>query len=389
MYTKRHFFTSESVSDGHPDKICDQVSDAVLDLLLKADPSARAGIECLCAKNFMVIAGETRGPEAIGSTEIEAVARNTIRSIGYDLNGFSWDTVNIDVRVQSQSPDIAQGVDAGARASEGAGDQGMMFGFACDETETLMPAAIDYANRIIREIATRRRNGELPGLLPDAKAQVTIEYDQYGPVRIDTILVSSHHQEQLTIQDVKALVHPAIIAALPENMLDERTRYLLNPTGRFVIGGPESDTGLTGRKIIVDTYGGAGLHGGGAFSGKDPTKVDRSAAYMGRYLAKNVVAAGLAKVCQIQFAYAIGIPEPVSVTVDTRGTAIIDEELIAHALLANVNLRPRGLIKHLGLDRPIYLRTAAFGHFGRQPDSDGGFSWEKTDLAERLKTDLL
>lgn len=388
MSTSIRFFTSESVSDGHPDKVCDQVSDALLDSLLTADPEARAGLECLCAKDFIVLAGEARSRAPIDMDAFAEIARRTVREIGYDFGGFNADTLAIDTRVQPQSADIAMGVDAGARESEGAGDQGMMFGFACNETDSLMPAAIDIAHRIVRHISTRRRAGHLPGLRPDAKAQVTLAYEGNRPVRCDTILVSSHHEENLNLDDVSGMLLPEIRAAVGEGLIDEKTRFMVNPTGRFVIGGPESDTGLTGRKIIVDTYGGAALHGGGAFSGKDPTKVDRSAAYAGRYLAKNVVAAGLADRCQIQVAYAIGVAEPVSVLVDTQGTGKAEEAAIADALTKLMDLRPRGLIRHLGLDRPIYRQTAAFGHFGREPGEDGSFSWERTDLAEQLQDEL-
>ena len=382
-------FTSESVSDGHPDKICDQVSDALLDRLLAIDPSARAGIECLCTKGILVIAGETRSNAVFEKEAIIKAARDTIRHIGYNFGGFNADTLTIETHIQPQSADIALGVDAGGRESEGAGDQGMMFGFACNETDTLMPAAIEFSHRIVRHISKRRRAGRLPGLRPDAKSQVTLVYEGNRPVRCDTILVSSHHEEKLSVGDVTDMLLPEIRAAIPDKFIDNNTRILINPTGRFVIGGPESDAGLTGRKIIVDTYGGAAMHGGGAFSGKDPTKVGRSAAYAGRYLAKNVVAAGLADRCQIQVAYAIGVPEPVSVLVDTQGTTKVDEEAIASALTRLMDLRPRGIIRHLELDRPIYQKTATFGHFGRQPDEDGAFSWERTDLVEALRNEIL
>ncbi|WOI13480.1 methionine adenosyltransferase (plasmid) [Sulfitobacter sp. LC.270.F.C4] len=386
--TASRLFTSESVSDGHPDKICDQVSDALLDNLLQRDPDARAGLECLCAKDFMIIAGEMRSREEMDADTIATIARDTIREIGYVFDGFNADTLTIDTRVQPQSLDIALGVDAGSRESEGAGDQGMMFGFACNETNSFMPAAIDISHRIVRRLSERRRAGQLLGLLPDAKSQVTLLYDENGPVRCDTVLVSCHHEERLSTADVTDMLLPEIRAAVPEALLDEDTRFLINPTGRFVIGGPESDTGLTGRKIVVDTYGGSALHGGGAFSGKDPTKVDRSAAYAARYLAKNVVAAGLAARCQIQIAYAIGVPEPVSVSVETQGTAQVDEREIAAALLRLVDLRPRGIIQHLNLARPIYRPTATFGHFGRDPGKGGTFTWEKTDLVDTLRSEL-
>ena len=386
--TASRLFTSESVSDGHPDKICDQVSDALLDNLLQRDPDARAGLECLCAKDFMIIAGEMRSREEMDADTIATIARDTIREIGYVFDGFNADTLTIDTRVQPQSLDIALGVDAGSRESEGAGDQGMMFGFACNETDSFMPAAIDISHHIVRRLSERRRAGQLLGLLPDAKSQVTLLYDENGPVRCDTVLVSCHHEERLSTADVTDMLLPEIRAAVPEALLDEDTRFLINPTGRFVIGGPESDTGLTGRKIVVDTYGGSALHGGGAFSGKDPTKVDRSAAYAARYLAKNVVAAGLAARCQIQIAYAIGVPEPVSVSVETQGTAQVDEREIAAALLRLVDLRPRGIIQHLNLARPIYRPTATFGHFGRDPGKGGTFTWEKTDLVDTLRSEL-
>lgn len=386
--TASRLFTSESVSDGHPDKICDQVSDALLDHLLQRDPNARAGLECLCAKDFMIIAGEMRSREEMDADTIATIARDTIREIGYVFDGFNADTLTIDSRVQPQSLDIALGVDAGSRESEGAGDQGMMFGFACNETDSFMPAAIDISHRIVRRLSERRRAGQLLGLLPDAKSQVTLLYDENGPVRCDTVLVSCHHEERLSTADVIDMLLPEIRAAVPEALLDEDTRFLINPTGRFVIGGPESDTGLTGRKIVVDTYGGSALHGGGAFSGKDPTKVDRSAAYAARYLAKNVVASGLAARCQIQIAYAIGVPEPVSVSVETQGTAQVDEREIAAALLRLVDLRPRGIIQHLNLARPIYRPTATFGHFGRDPGKGGTFTWEKTDLVDTLRSEL-
>lgn len=388
MKKQRRLFTSESVSDGHPDKICDQVSDALLDRLLSQDSNARAGLECLCAKDFIVIAGETRSHVQMDNDEISGIARRTIADIGYDFEGFDAEKLTTEVRVQPQSADIALGVDAGIRDSEGAGDQGMMFGFACKESETLMPAAIDLSHGILKRIHERRRAGNLPGLRPDAKAQVSLLYEGHCPVRCDTVLVSSHHEERLSSDDVTELLLPEIRAVVPEHLIDDETRILINPTGRFVIGGPESDTGLTGRKIVVDTYGGAAPHGGGAFSGKDPTKVDRSAAYAARYLAKNVVAAGLAERCLIQIAYVIGVPEPVSVTVETQGTAAVDEARIAEVLTQAMDLRPRGIIRHLGLDRPIYRPSAAFGHFGREPGADGTFSWERTDLEEVLRTEF-
>lgn len=385
MSNSSTLFTSESVSEGHPDKICDQISDALLDHVLSSDPDARAGFECFCTKDFIAIAGEARSLSGLSSAMIAQIVRQTIREIGCTSPGFDADTVDIVDKVQPQSADIALGVDAGSRESEGAGDQGMMFGFACRETESLMPAAIDLSHRIMRRVSESRRLGKLPGLLPDAKAQVTLQYEGRRPVRCDTILVSSHHEQGMATAEVRDMLIPEIRSVLPEAMIDEKTRFLINPTGRFVIGGPVSDTGLTGRKIIVDTYGGAALHGGGAFSGKDPTKVDRSAAYAARYLAKNVVAAGLAERCQIQLAYAIGIPEPVSLLVDTQGTAQVDEARISENLMELVDLRPRGIIRHLELDRPIYRATSTFGHFGRAPTAAGAFSWERLDLVPDLE----
>lgn len=378
-------FTSESVSDGHPDKVCDQISDALLDLHIDSDAEARAGIECLCAKNFLVIAGEVRSHVSHEREKIEETARKVISEIGYDFDGFNSSDIEIDVRIQPQSSDIAAGVDRRSRRSEGAGDQGMMFGYACDETKALMPAPIEYSNKILRRMKQRRLEGVLPGLKPDSKAQVTMEYGDNESIRCATVLVSSHHDPDLSVEDVRSIIEPEIRAALGEGLIDDRTQILVNPTGRFVVGGPESDTGLTGRKIIVDTYGGAALHGGGAFSGKDPTKVDRSGAYVARYLAKNVVAAGLAKRCEIQIAYAIGVPEPVSVLVNTHGTSQVPESDISQTLIKLVDLTPRGIIERLVLDRPIYRRTSVFGHFGRHPEEDGGFSWEHTDLASDLK----
>ena len=386
MKMRSRLFTSESVSEGHPDKICDQVSDAVLDGMLALDAAARGGIETLCTKDYLLVAGEARAPSQFDAPAIEEIARGVVRQLGYDIAGFNWSSLKIDVRVHTQSPDIARGVDAGNRDSEGAGDQGMMFGYACDETPELMPAAIHYSHEILRNLARVRKSAAVPLLLPDSKSQITVLYENDIPKRIETIVVSSHHRESIGSDEVRAIVEPVVRETIPAGWIDDQTRLLVNPTGRFVVGGPESDTGLTGRKIIVDTYGGAAPHGGGAFSGKDPTKVDRSAAYAARYLAKNVVAAGLAKRCQIQLAYAIGVPEPVSVMLDTGGTATVDEGRIAAVLTELVDLRPRGIIRHLGLDRPIYFKTAAYGHFGRSPEADGAFSWERTDLVPDLRS---
>lgn len=383
-----YIFTSESVSEGHPDKVCDQISDAILDLYLAADPQARVACETLVTKDSVVIAGEVRGPESITHKDIEQVVRNTIKEIGYDQEGFHWKTVDIDIKLHQQSVDIAQGVDSDEASDkdEGAGDQGIMFGYACDETEELMPAAIFYSHAILKELARARKTGELPQLGPDAKSQVTLEYVNDKPVRARSIVVSTQHAEGLTQKDVKELVRPYVEKILPAGWMPEDDEFYVNPTGRFVIGGPVSDAGLTGRKIIVDTYGGAAPHGGGAFSGKDPTKVDRSAAYAARYLAKNVVAAGLASACTIQLSYAIGVSKPISVYLNTHQTGRVRESKIVEKLTQLVNLSPRGIREHLEMNKPIYKRSAAYGHFGRKPDADGGFSWEKTDLVDELKT---
>jgi S-adenosylmethionine synthetase len=357
----------------------------VLDTLLANDPASRAGVETTCTTDYVLVCGETRSEHQLEQSDIETIARQCVRDIGYDFEGFNWNSLQVDVRVHTQSPDIARGVDAGNRDSEGAGDQGIMFGFACDETADLMPAPIHYSHRILEAMAKARKSGDITGLKPDSKSQVTMSYENGVPVKVDTVLVSSHHDEALSTANVRDLIVPIIKDTLPDDLLDDDTTYLINPTGRFVVGGPVSDTGLTGRKIIVDTYGGAALHGGGAFSGKDPTKVDRSAAYAVRYLAKNVVAAGLAKRCTIQIAYAIGVPDPVSLYLDTDGTAEVDEHKISDALRELVDLRPRGIIRHLSLDKPIYKSTAAYGHYGRTPTDDGAFSWERLDLVDELK----
>lgn len=385
---KDYFFTSESVSEGHPDKICDRISDAVLDLYMKADPQARVACETLVTTDTVVLAGEVRGPESITKDDIEAVARNAIKEIGYEQDGFHWDTANVQVLLHKQSADIAQGVDAGTGldTEEGAGDQGIMFGYATRETDALMPAAIHYSHEILRGLAEARHNGDLKGKIePDSKSQLTLEYKNDIPVRAKSVVVSTQHAENLTHDEVRSLVIPYIEKTLPEGWMPSEEEIYINPTGRFVIGGPVGDAGLTGRKIIVDTYGGAAPHGGGAFSGKDPTKVDRSAAYAARYLAKNVVAAGYAEGCTIQLAYAIGVSKPLGVYLNTHGTGNIDEAVIIAALQKLVDLSPRGIREHLNLHRPIYERTAAYGHFGRNPDADGGFSWEKTDLVDDLQ----
>ena len=380
-----YLFTSESVSEGHPDKVCDRISDAVVDAYLDADSLSRVAVETLTTTNRIVIAGEVRGPEEIGSDTIEKVARGAVKSIGYEQDGFHWEKAHVSVYVHKQSVDIAQGVDAGASKDEGAGDQGIMFGYACKETDSLMPAPIFYSHRILEELAKARHSGDVKGLGPDSKSQVTLEYEDGEPVRAKSIVVSTQHSEELSQEDVKDIVRPFVTSSLPQGWMCEDSEFYVNPTGRFVIGGPDGDAGLTGRKIIVDTYGGAAPHGGGAFSGKDPSKVDRSAAYAARYLAKNVVGAGLASKCTIQLAYAIGVSKPLSVYVDLHGTGLEHESKISEGLQKCMDLSPRGIREHLGLSKPIYERTAAYGHFGREPSSDGGFSWEQLDLVEPLK----
>jgi S-adenosylmethionine synthetase len=378
-------FTSESVSEGHPDKICDRISDAIVDTFLAAEPQSRCGVETLVTTNRVVLAGEVRGPASITSDRLIEVAREAIRDIGYEQENFHWERAAIKCHIHGQSSDIAQGVDAAGNKDEGAGDQGMMFGFACTETPALMPAPIYYAHAILRALSEARHSGATPGLGPDSKSQVTLLYADGKPVRATTVVVSTQHAEELDQEAVREIVRPYVVATLPEGWMCDEANFHVNPTGRFVIGGPHGDAGVTGRKIIVDTYGGAAPHGGGAFSGKDPTKVDRSAAYAARYLAKNVVAAGLAERCTIQLAYAIGIAKPLSVYVDTGGSSEVDETRLGEVLQEVLDLSPRGIRTHLGLNRPIYARTAAYGHFGRAPEADGGFSWERTDLVEELR----
>jgi len=383
MTDKTWLFTSESVSEGHPDKVCDRISDAVLDAYLTADPMSRVACETLATTDRVVIAGEVRGPAEVRQ-HVEELAREAIRDIGYEQKGFSWKTCAVENLLHEQSADIAMGVDEGDKGEEGAGDQGIMFGYACNETDELMPAPIQFSHRILRHMAEDRKSGAQPAFGPDAKSQVTLKYQGGVPVGVDTVVVSTQHTENVTQDEIRELVKPYIKRAFPNDWTLPDDRLIVNPTGQFIIGGPDGDAGLTGRKIIVDTYGGAAPHGGGAFSGKDPTKVDRSAAYAARYLAKNVVAAGLATKCQIQLAYAIGVPEPVAVYVDTLGTGRVDEDKLATTLREMVRLTPRGIREHLDLLRPIYARTAAYGHFGRAPTDDGAFSWEKTDLAQEL-----
>ncbi len=386
MRKGKYLFTSESVSEGHPDKICDRISDAVVDKFLGADPHSRVAVETLCTTNQIVLAGEVRGPKSITHDVIEEVARACVREIGYEQDGFHWRKAKVDIFVHQQSPDIAKGVDASGNKDEGAGDQGLMFGYACRETAALMPAPIHFSHAILKSLAEARHSGAEPGLGPDAKSQVTLEYADSRPVRAASVVVSTQHGENLSQDEVREIVRPHVMGVLPDGWMCPEDDFYVNPTGRFVIGGPDGDTGLTGRKIIVDTYGGAAPHGGGAFSGKDPTKVDRSAAYAARYLAKNVVAAGLADRCTIQVAYAIGVAKPLSVYIDTHQSGNVDEEKLSKVLQELVNLSPRGIREHLGLSRPIYARTAAYGHFGRAPEADGGFSWERTDLVDDLKS---
>ncbi len=385
MAKLNYLFTSESVSEGHPDKVCDRISDAVVDLFLGADPYARVAVETLCTTNLIVLAGEVRGPASITHELMEAAARRAVRDIGYEQDGFHWKNAEVIVRVHSQSADIAVGVDAAGNKDEGAGDQGIMFGYACNETSALMPAPIFYAHNILHSLAEARHSGATPLLGPDAKSQVTLQYENGKPVRATSVVVSTQHHESISSDEVREIVRPHVVNVLPGGWMCPEENFYVNPTGRFVIGGPDGDSGLTGRKIIVDTYGGAAPHGGGAFSGKDPTKVDRSAAYAARYLAKNVVAAHLADRCTIQLAYAIGVARPLSVYIDTHGTGRVDEDLLSVELQRLVDLSPRGIRTHLGLNKPIYARTAAYGHFGREPEVDGGFSWEKTGLVDVLK----
>ncbi|MCH7832464.1 MAG: methionine adenosyltransferase [Proteobacteria bacterium] len=384
---KRNFlFTSESVSEGHPDKICDRISDAVVDKYLGADPLSRVAVETLCTTNQIILAGEVRGPDQITHDVLKEVARACVKDIGYEQDGFHWKNVNVEIHIHNQSPDIAQGVDATGNKDEGAGDQGLMFGYACTETDVLMPAPIHYSHAILRSLAEARHSGAEPGLGPDSKSQVTLEYVAGKPVRATSVVVSTQHSEDLDQDQVREIVRPHVLSVLPEGWMCEEDEFYVNPTGRFVLGGPDGDAGLTGRKIIVDTYGGAAPHGGGAFSGKDPTKVDRSAAYAARYVAKNVVAAGLADKCTLQVAYAIGVSKPLSVFINTNGTGRVDDEKLSVVIQDMVDLSPRGIREHLELSRPIYARTAAYGHFGRAPDADGGFSWERTDLVDDLKS---
>jgi len=387
--TGEFLFTSESVSEGHPDKVADRISDTVLDAYLAADPYARVACETLVTTNRVIIAGEVRGPATVTPDYLIHLARLAIHDIGYEQEGFHWQKACIECHLHAQSPHIAQGVDAYGNKDEGAGDQGIMFGYACTETPALMPAPIYYAHLILRRISEMRRSGDVAvkGLLPDAKSQVTLRYVDGKPVGATSIVVSTQHEEGLEQAEIKRMLRPIVESTLPPGWMCPDSEFYVNPTGKFVIGGPDGDCGLTGRKIIVDTYGGAAPHGGGAFSGKDPTKVDRSAAYMARYIAKNVVAAGLAERCTMQLSYAIGVSKPLSVYFDLHGTGKdVDEVKLAKVVGELVDLSPRGIREHLQLNRPIYVPTSAYGHFGRTPDPERGtFTWERTDLVEELK----
>ncbi len=385
MARQSYIFTSESVSEGHPDKVCDRISDAVLDAFLAEDPHARVACETFATTDRVVIGGEVRGPASV-IRRVEEIARACVKDIGYEQEGFHWANMKVDSYLHAQSADIARGVDADGNKDEGAGDQGIMFGYAVRETPELMPAPIQYAHAILRRLSEVRKSGAEPKLGPDAKSQLSVRYEDGKPVEVTSIVLSTQHlDESMTSDDVRAVVEPYIREVLPEGWITGATEWHVNPTGKFVIGGPDGDAGLTGRKIIVDTYGGAAPHGGGAFSGKDPTKVDRSAAYAARYLAKNVVAAGMAERCLIQLSYAIGVARPLSIYVDTYGTGQVDAAEIERAIRQVMDLTPRGIREHLRLNQPIYQRTAAYGHFGRQPDDEGGFSWERTDLTDALK----
>ncbi|MGA0599695.1 methionine adenosyltransferase [Caulobacter sp. KR2-114] len=385
MSRTSYIFTSESVSEGHPDKVADRISDTVVDAFLAADPYARVACETLVTTNRIILAGEVRGPEGVIDS-LEDKVRAAVKDIGYEQEGFHWANASYDCYLHAQSADIAMGVDAAGNKDEGAGDQGIMFGYATNETPELMPATLQYSHNILKVLADARHSGAAPELEPDAKSQVTLVYENGKPVRAASIVLSTQHRDGLTPADIAKIVKPYILQVLPESFVTAETEWHINPTGNFVIGGPDGDTGLTGRKIIVDTYGGAAPHGGGAFSGKDPTKVDRSAAYACRYLAKNVVAAGLADSCVIQIGYAIGVAKPLSFYVNLGANAQVDPEKL-EALLPELvgGCTPRAIREHLGLNRPIYARTAAYGHFGRTAEADGGFSWEKTDLVEALK----
>lgn len=385
FYEKREFiFTSESVSEGHPDKVSDQISDAILDAYLKEEPYSRVAVETLVTTNRVIVAGEVRGSDKV-TKNVDKIIRDVVKYIGYEQEGFNWKNLEVTNLIHGQSPDIAMGVDAADKKNEGAGDQGIMFGYACSETDALMPAPIYYSHKILKNIFDDIHAGKLKNLGPDAKSQVSLVYKGNTPVKAYSIVLSIQHKDGMTQKEVRELVRPYVEKTLPKGWMCDEKEFYVNPTGKFVIGGPDGDTGLTGRKIIVDTYGGSAPHGGGAFSGKDPTKVDRSAAYVARYLAKNVVGAKLANACTIQIAYAIGVAKPLALYVNTHGTGKVNEYELADRIMQVMDLSPWGIRDHLKLHRPIYARTAAYGHFGREPEPDGGFSWERLDLVDKLK----
>jgi len=381
----KYIFTSESVSEGHPDKICDLISDNIVDVFLENDKESKIAAETMVTTNKVIISGEVSGSDIFRKISLDELVRKTIKKIGYEQEGFHWDTVKIQNNLHQQSKDIAMGVDKKDKKMQGAGDQGIMFGYACKETSDLMPAPIYYSHLILKAISEARHKGQLKLLEPDAKSQVSLEYKDGKPIKAKTIVISTQHHPDLKQEKIKEIIRPFVVNSLPEGWMCDEENFYVNPTGRFVIGGPVGDAGLTGRKIIVDTYGGAAPHGGGAFSGKDPSKVDRSGAYVARYLAKNIVAADLADKCTIQISYAIGIAKPVSIYVNTYGTGKIEELEISEKISQIIDLSPFGIIEKLSLKKPIYARTATYGHFGRKPDKDGGFSWEKIDLIEQLK----
>ncbi len=384
-----YLFTSESVSEGHPDKVCDQISDSILDLYLSKDPVARVAVETLVTTDLVVVSGEVRSISEVSEELIEKTIRSTVREIGYEQDGFHWETMEVRILLHEQSSDIALGVDSdGNLKDEGAGDQGIMFGYACNETSELMPAPIFYSHKILKLLSEKRHAGLIDGILPDSKSQVTMIYENNKPIKADSIVVSTQHTENCSQDEISQIVRKVINESLPSDLLSDKTSYIINPTGNFVIGGPVGDTGLTGRKIIVDTYGGSAPHGGGAFSGKDPTKVDRSAAYISRYLAKNVVAAGISDKCTIQLSYAIGLSKPLSIYADLGDNGNISEDRLVKFLSNLVDLTPRGIRERLELNKPIYKKTASYGHFGRVPDQDGGFGWEKLDLVNALSNEF-
>ena len=386
MSKDTYIFTSESVSEGHPDKVCDQISDTVLDLFLNADRSSRVACETMATTNRIILAGEVRGPSSVTNDIITDSIRAKIHEIGYEQEGFHWENVDISVLLHEQSTDIAMGVDAAGNKDEGAGDQGIMFGHACRETDVLMPAPIQFSHQILKNMADARRAGSIKGLGPDSKSQVSLLYENGKPTKATSIVISTQHDANLEQSEIREIVRPFIEQTLPKGWMCPENEFYVNPTGRFVVGGPDGDAGLTGRKIIVDTYGGAAPHGGGAFSGKDPSKVDRSAAYAARWVAKNVVAAGLAEKCTIQLSYAIGVSKPLSVYVNTYGTGTVPEVKLSEYIQEKVDLSPRGIRERLQLNQAIFARTAAYGHFGREPEVDGGFSWEKLDLVEEFQS---